>query len=594
MRGIGYWLSNGVLLGVYSQPEPILQKSTQSMMMLAADVVFADIKATSLTFGNANFTNPPATVDRQGVVELATIAETIAGKDGIRAVTPEGLTPAMAHAIADHVAVEDPHQQYLTPARGNALYFHKLPAYTDSNIDCDTLLETGVRDVLVANDRGVITATRLPMGGDGFGTLSTENGGQFVRQVYTEGGITQRTWERTGFLGAATPFEGRPWKLIWNSGSLAPDDYVKKSGDAMGALSVAASKPDAAYSAFALEIREAARATDAKGRDISYAPKMVFHWGGVCVTQLRLTAGNVLEVVSSDGAAYGALQVGSINATSSMTLGGKAVWHQGNFDPASKQNKLDYTPVRQGGGVGQYTNLVQIGWAVGDGLKATVDVTDQGYFVFGDSAMRLRWAGQPGQPPWVLGGSSQGNICVFNPAEFSVKSAASAGGAQTAERISNGNTYMQFQWRDPGGQPLYLWGSDGGDSARLAVIGNLNVAHAREADNATKVGGVPMRFAENPQSSQPYYIYGVEAGRTEITLYNRTALAVGSCVAAMYANQLSGAGLQRGSVGSYELIKNKSTSGLPGIWEQRGQVYDYGSGAVEGNESSAVLWQRVA
>ena len=40
VRGIGYWLSNGVLLGVYSQPDPILQKSTQSMMLLAADVIF--------------------------------------------------------------------------------------------------------------------------------------------------------------------------------------------------------------------------------------------------------------------------------------------------------------------------------------------------------------------------------------------------------------------------------------------------------------------------------------------------------------------------------------------------------------------------
>ncbi|WP_211474662.1 hypothetical protein [Collimonas humicola] len=476
VRGIGYWLSNGVLLGVYSQPEPILQKSTQSMMLLAADVVFTDIKATSLTFGDANFTNPPATTERQGVAELATGDETVAGTDGTRAVTPAGLTPALAQAIAKHQAAVDPHQQYLTPERGNALYFHKLAAYTSSDTDCDTLLDTGVRDVSVANDRGVIAATRLPMGADGYGTLSTENGGQFVHQVYTEASIRHRTWQRSGYLGAAQPFKGSDWKLLWDS-----------------------------------------------------------------VT----------------------------------------------FDPASKQDKLPFTPVQQGTGVGQLTNLVKIGWA-NDGLKATVDVSDQGYFVFGDRPMRLRWVGQPGQPSWVMGGSSPDDICVFNPAELSVKNATNAGGAQTAENISNGNSYMRMSWSDPGGQTTYVWGSDGPTGARLCATNNLNVGNARTWS------GMPLRFAENPLANQPYYLLGIEAGHSEFSIYNRTALAVGSCVSAMYANQLSGQGLGYGGVGGYILNKSKSGSGLAGVWEQRGQSYDYGSGAVEGNESSAVLWQRVA
>ncbi|WP_211465710.1 hypothetical protein [Collimonas silvisoli] len=127
VRGIGYWLSNGVLLGVYSQPDPILQKSTQSMMLLAADTVFTTLAATSLTFGDTNFTNPPATVDRQGVVELATVEETKAGKDATRAVTPAGLKPAMVQVIADHKAEADPHREYLTIERGNALLKNYLP-----------------------------------------------------------------------------------------------------------------------------------------------------------------------------------------------------------------------------------------------------------------------------------------------------------------------------------------------------------------------------------------------------------------------------------------------------------------------------------
>ncbi len=41
------------------------------------------------------------------------------------------------------------------------------------------------------------------------------------------------------------------------------------------------------------------------------------------------------------------------------------------------QTKLSYTPVQQGGGVGQLANLVKIGWS-STGLKATVDAADLG------------------------------------------------------------------------------------------------------------------------------------------------------------------------------------------------------------------------
>ena len=48
----------------------------------------------------------------------------------------------------------------------------------------------------------------------------------------------------------------------------------------------------------------------------------------------------------------------------------------------SKQNALGFTPIQQGGGIGQGTNKVYIGWS-GSGLKCTVDQTDIGTFSFG-------------------------------------------------------------------------------------------------------------------------------------------------------------------------------------------------------------------
>lgn len=48
----------------------------------------------------------------------------------------------------------------------------------------------------------------------------------------------------------------------------------------------------------------------------------------------------------------------------------------------SKQDKLNYTPVQQGGGIGQGTHKVYIGWGNNGKLKATVDATDLGNVAF--------------------------------------------------------------------------------------------------------------------------------------------------------------------------------------------------------------------
>lgn len=95
LRSFGLYLGDGTLFAVYGQATPIIEKSTQSLLLLAVDVRFADINAASLTFGNANFLNPPATTDNFGVVELATEAEATTGTDAIRVVTAKGMKTAV-------------------------------------------------------------------------------------------------------------------------------------------------------------------------------------------------------------------------------------------------------------------------------------------------------------------------------------------------------------------------------------------------------------------------------------------------------------------------------------------------------------------
>ncbi|WP_204303922.1 phage tail protein [Stenotrophomonas maltophilia] len=91
LRGIALYLEDGTLLALYGGSEVILEKSSQAMMLLALDWLMADMDANQILFGNTDFLNPPATTEEQGVVELTTAEEAIAGKDSQRAVTASAL-----------------------------------------------------------------------------------------------------------------------------------------------------------------------------------------------------------------------------------------------------------------------------------------------------------------------------------------------------------------------------------------------------------------------------------------------------------------------------------------------------------------------
>lgn len=95
VRSVGLYLADDTLFGIYGQAEVLLEKSAQALLLLPIDVMFADIAAASISFGDANFLNPPATTTTQGVVELATEAEAETGTDTVRAVTPKGMKSAV-------------------------------------------------------------------------------------------------------------------------------------------------------------------------------------------------------------------------------------------------------------------------------------------------------------------------------------------------------------------------------------------------------------------------------------------------------------------------------------------------------------------
>lgn len=95
LRGLALYLADGTVFGFFSQVDVLLEKSAQATALLAVDVQFADIAATSLTFGDTNFQLNAATTTVAGVVQLADDPTTIAGADSARSVTPKGLLAAL-------------------------------------------------------------------------------------------------------------------------------------------------------------------------------------------------------------------------------------------------------------------------------------------------------------------------------------------------------------------------------------------------------------------------------------------------------------------------------------------------------------------
>jgi hypothetical protein len=96
LRGFALYLSDGTLFGIYGNgPTLIMEKANASMLLLAIDIAFTASDAKEITFGNTNFVNPPATTEREGVVELATEAEAATGTDTVRAVTPKTMLSAV-------------------------------------------------------------------------------------------------------------------------------------------------------------------------------------------------------------------------------------------------------------------------------------------------------------------------------------------------------------------------------------------------------------------------------------------------------------------------------------------------------------------
>ncbi|MDF0540739.1 hypothetical protein PX699_00150 [Sphingobium sp. H39-3-25] len=92
-------------------------------------------------------------------------------------------------------------------------------------------------------------------------------------------------------------------------------------------------------------------------------------------------------------------------------------------------------------------------------------------------ALNFYWSGQSGQPSWLWGGNDGNNMYVYNPSNFSVNYATSAGNANTVGGIVQGNLIKRSQDASLNG----AW------SRQIVVAGN---------DNTNEVWSCPIEIRE--------------------------------------------------------------------------------------------------
>lgn len=120
-----------------------------------------------------------------------------------------------------------------------------------------------------------------------------------------------------------------------------------------------------------------------------------------------------------------------------------------------------------------------------------------------NTSMRFHWSGQPGQPGWLWGGSAPENMYVYNPANFNVNYANSAGsvpwsGVIGAPGGANGIDYVIAQVLGVNGYTkwasgkLEQWGVTGstpGSTARTITLPQPYTTNTYVVNPVTSGGG---------------------------------------------------------------------------------------------------------
>ncbi|AMK16700.1 gp53-like domain-containing protein [Sphingobium sp. MI1205] len=481
VRSIGLYLADGTLFAIYGQAAVLVEKSAQAMMLIAIDVKFEDVAATTLTFGDANFLNPPATTEQMGVVELATLAEAIAGIDTTRVPAAKMIKDAVTSWLdsrfgANNASIWHPGNDgagsgldadlldgqqgsYYTNITARLGYTPvqqgtgvgqlansikmgwsgtRLKATVDSSDLGNLVFDGHITDVWRASNDGAGSGLDADLLDGQQATYYTDI---TARLGYTPLNSTAYTAEdvKTKLLtvdGAGSGFDadlldgqhGSYYTAITARLGYTPVDVADYTAADVKTKLLTVDGAGSGFDADLLDGQQGSYYTnitarlgytplDASGDTLTgdltllYAtPTISFRASGYMTGFIR-NDGNILYFLRG---AVNATTFTAVNGTWPMTINlannevrvggelyarnGNKVWDAGNDGAGSGMDadlldgqqgsyytdiaaRLGFTPVRQGGGAGQGTNIIRIGWS-GSRLKAQVDGVDQGNIVF--------------------------------------------------------------------------------------------------------------------------------------------------------------------------------------------------------------------
>ena len=187
----GLFSDKGTLLAVYSQPAElgwIIQKAGASTLLLATDIVLESLSATSLTFGDVLFINPPATETVPGVVMLENTLSSTS--------TSRALTAAMGKKLHDE---KQPKDATLTALAALITAANKLIYATGSDTFATADLTAFARSLL---DDADAAAARATLGAQPLDTTLTALAGVVTaanKLIYATGSDTFATADLTAF-----------------------------------------------------------------------------------------------------------------------------------------------------------------------------------------------------------------------------------------------------------------------------------------------------------------------------------------------------------------------------------------------------------
>ena len=499
VRSLALYLADGTLFGIYGQAAVLIEKSAQAMMLLGIDVRFEDIDATDITFGDANFLNPPATTEQIGVVELATLAEAIAGIDTTRVPAAKMIKDAVTSWLDSRFGVS------------NAGIWHPGNDGSGSGLDADLLdgqqgsyysnipARLGFTPVQQGTGNGQLAATSVKVGWSGTRLKATVDVTDLGNIVF-DGHIAD-VWRASNdgsgsgldadlldgkhgsafaLLDGTTVFSGAlqvlatSQALFKTTAGINPTVIHRADGSSYNIL---LSDPSAGISSAWNALRPfqidmiTGRVSSTTGQTLSGGTSvtgtLTLDGAGIwsagndgsgsgldadlldgqqgsyytnIIARLGYTplnkAGDEISVVAEgnnalilssptgtmmfrpDGANGSTLRVGGTGpqsgrwrllgpgevellnvSASDITWRGYTLWNANNDGSGSGLDadlldgqhgsyytaitaRLGYTPVQQGTGTGQLSNIVKIGWASNNRLKVTVDATDLGNIVF--------------------------------------------------------------------------------------------------------------------------------------------------------------------------------------------------------------------